>query len=538
MMLKSDSTLFLPGLPIRINTGPDGVEAFFIEVVTNSTALGCAEGSGWTGIFVCTLDDPVGVIQIAGVGNGTGILEVANITMDSLSPLLYARVETIGPQHHVTMETKAGYFGHNLPLPSIPSLPLVDLSTALKAPGNQTLFDSLVLVHQQRLLDQTMFYSTDSEVTLMIRLTDRTGAPDNTQSGVHLLIDPDPGISGAVWADGQTTASMQLWIPAPFYEDGWYGVQFRGAVPYMNVSISVAVETYDRLGNTGPTRRIVYGSIPFVDTVLPQSTTAYAMIQLGALAPPCPWEARFPSVIATTAVVYVVGQLTKAQLSTLPTTIACALNVPARRVSLTANGNQITLTVQVESFLRAYDVNLAILSPTQLSIWFGNLTLLSIERRSKVYQSDPANPPTPCPPHQYFTSTGAFRAIPKHSTVTPDCYGFKCVDGYALVASLNQCVPAYVPDSVYWTVVGLVTGLIIAVLSLSCLVKLVIASNIWIHSPSTGNTQEKEKEERIDATLPIAVTAHGELVFELVGDNSETDEETTEESSTSGDESS
>ena len=519
------------------------MEAFFIEVVTNSTALGCAEGAGWTGIFVCTLDDPIGVIQIAGVGNGTGVLEVANITMDSISPLLYARVETIGPQHHVTMETKAGYFGHNLPLPSIPALPLVDLSTALKAPGNQTLFDSLVLVHQQRLLDQTMFYSTDSEVTLMIRLTDRTGTPDNTQSSVHLLIDPDPGISGNVWKDGQTTAAKQLWIPAPFYEDGWYGVQFRGAVPYMNVSISVAVETYDQLGGTSPTRRIVYGSIPFFSTVLSQSNAAYATILLGAIAPQCPWDARFASVIATTAVIYTTGQITKAQLSTLPTIIACALNVPARRVSLTTTGKQITLTVQVESFLRAYDVNLAILSPAQLSLWLGNLTVLSIERRSKVYQNDPANPPTPCPPNQYFTSTGAFRAIPKHSTVTPDCYGFKCVDGFTLIPTLNQCVPAYVPDSVYWTVVGLVTALIIAVLSLSCIVKIVIASNIWFHSPSEWaekqEKQEKEEEKPIDATLPIAVTAYGELVFELLGGESDEEEETEEEetSESSSDES-
>ena len=474
-----------------------------------SNALECTQGAGWTGVFACTLNDPVGLVQIAGVGFGAGIIDIANITMDNISAPLYARVETIGPSHHTTMETKAGLFGSVLSLPVIPFLPLVGLQTAMQTTSNQTLFDCLVLVHQQRILSQTMFYSTDSEVTLMVRITDRTDTPDNTQSHVYLLIDPDPGISGAVWKDGQTTATKQLWIPAPFYEDGWYGVQFRGSVPYLQVSISIAIETYDELGETSPTRRIVYGIAPLFPTVLPQSNTTYVTIQLGSPAPPCPWEARFPSVITTISTVRLTTQLTPVQLASLTTTIACTLNVPARRVTLTASNNQLTIAVQVESFLRAYDVNLFILSPSQLSQWFGtNQTLLSIERRPLLYQFNPGNPATPCPPNQYFTPTGTFRAIPKHSISNPDCYGYKCVEGFILTPDNNQCIPAYVSDSVYWTVIGLVTTLILTVLISTCIIKLVLARNIQSPPPVAPETPP-------DATLPIAVTAHGELVFEM-----------------------
>jgi len=511
--------IFFTDLPVRLNSGPDNLEAFFIEIALESPPLGCTQGAGWVGVFACTLNDPVGVIQLAGVGSGAGLLSIANITTNISAPL-NARVETIGAGHHVTMETKAGLFGSILPLPIIPHLPLVDLSTAQRSTSNQTLFNCLVLTHQQRLISQTMFYSTDSEVSLMIRLIDRADSPDNTQSKVYFLIDPDPGISGAVWKDGQTLATKQLWIPAPFYEDGWYGVQFRGSVPYLNISISIAIETFDALGETSPTRRIVYGIIPSFSTLLPQSNTTYATIQLGSPAPLCPWEARFPAVIATSSMIRLVGQLTQSQLATITTTIACALNVPVRRVTLAFSPPQVTITVQVESFLRAYDVNLMILSPTQLSQWFGNnLTLLSIERRALLYQFNQEDLPTPCPPNQYFTPTGAFRPIPKHSKATPDCYGYACIEGFVLLPDVNQCVPAYVSDSVYWTVVGLITTLILAVLIISIITKLVLAHNKTIQSK-----QAVVEENPPDATLPIAVTAQGELVFEMSDESSSGDD--------------
>ena len=511
------------GVTIRVSSGPDGVQAFLVELaVPEWIPSGCEVSQDWPGDLECTWDDPAGSMLIAGVGDIAGVTEICTVYLSNMDYPVDARIETIGPGHHTTLLTSAGLFERRQAFPAIPSFALLDLATVLRGRANTTTRIGLLeLVHQLRILEQDMLYGTDQELTLMIRLVDRLGLPDDSQSAVWVLITPAPGVDPGIWP-GSELVPAGLWTRCPHYQDGWYGVQFRGSVGNLTVSVSFAGSTYDAFNQTDGNRSRVWGQVamPGWEDAQGQASAPYATLTLGVPNPSCPWRARFAASILVTYLAQVSGRnTTDSDMIGMTQAIACALGVVPRRVSLSRQGNQLTIQVGVESFLRAYDANLLVLAPTNLQAWLdiANLTLLGVERGAQAYESDPADPPTTCLTGLYFAPSGRFLPLPGHSTAGPDCYGFVCDAGY--VPAAHQCAPAFVPDAVFWTVIGLVSSLIVTVTVVSCLLRGLCGRDPdGSLKPDPALIVVEPPPPPPDNTLPVSVTLHGELVFEGVVD--------------------
>ena len=200
------------------------------------------------------------------------------------------------------------------------------------------------------------------------------------------------------------------------------------------------------------------------------------------------------------------------------------MSVPSRRIQLALDASTGTLTIAlgVESFLRAYDVGLAVPSQASLQAWLDAAGLAlnvsrspgSIRALASQYENDPADRATACPKGYYYTDTGYYRPTPDHATVGPDCYGFECDAGYTLDPSTIApvCVPEYVQNWVYWTVIALVIALGLAVVLCSCALRIMFA-RLSMPAPSP---KPESPPSPVDNTLPIGVTANGELVFEAI----------------------
>ena len=190
------------------------------------------------------------------------------------------------------------------------------------------------------------------------------------------------------------------------------------------------------------------------------------------------------------------------------------MSVPGRRVVLSTpqrRGGEVTLgiAIGVESFLRAYDVNLLVLNTTALSGWLGNLTVLRVDRGGASYGRDAPDPSSSCPAGRYYTGAGTYLALPGHASAGYDCFGYACDEGYMLDAASGSCVPEYVADWVYWTVVMLVTALALTVAVMSILLRVLMRP-----APPPPPCCPCEPEPEPDNTLPIGVTDDGELCWE------------------------
>lgn len=515
-------------LSLRLHGGPDGISAFFIELaLPTPSPLDCLASPGWPGQLACTTDDPVGLIRIAGTCtcNATDIFEILTLTWPALdtapATLAYARVETIGPAHHTTLYSIAGRFGSTpLPLPSVPPAPLVDLATAWRLSGPESLAACMVLTERLRVIAGTMLYATDTELTLMIRLTDRRGKPDLTRSILYLYLTP---LSLPEWAQiasvWQAVPADPWYISAPVYnEDGWYGFEYRGPLPNQSVALSLYHATLGPTLNPQPARARVFGTIP--PQLAPTdfaSGSPYTTLQLGRHAPHCPWDARAPAALVLTFTAQLPSSLhvSFAQLQDAARVLGCNISVPARRIALSVTGaGLLTVTIQLESFLRAYDVRLALSDPARLLALLPYLTLPPSGLRSLAasYSPDPADPPTACPAGYYFTDAGTYRPTPRHAAVGPDCYGFSCHPGYTLDPHAVLCVPEYVADWIFWTVVCLVSTMAFAVVLCACTLRLLCARQPFEPEPEPVPSPKSVP----DNTLPVSVTPDGNLLFEAV----------------------
>ena len=115
--------------------------------------------------------------------------------------------------------------------PAIPIAPLVDLSYAWH---NPSLYICLVMVPKLRYIEAQMVYATDTELTLMFLMTDRTGAPDLTHTMLWLYLDQL--ISAAlVWPGALIPPDGGLLAPAPMYTDGWYAEPVSARETYLIV---------------------------------------------------------------------------------------------------------------------------------------------------------------------------------------------------------------------------------------------------------------------------------------------------------------
>jgi len=440
--------------------------------------------------------------------------------------LAYARVETIGPAHHLTLYSIAGRFGYTaLPLPPVPPAPLVDLATAWRLSGPESLAACLVLTERLRVIAGTMLYATDTELTLMIRLTDRRGTPDITRSLLYLYLTPTSQPEWAqiasVWQSVPADPLQVGWyLSAQVYnEDGWYGLEYRGPLPNQSVALSLYHATLGPTLDPQPARARIFGTIPPplapTDFASDPSASPYTTLQLGRRAPHCPWDARAPAALTLTftAQLPVSLRLSFGQLQDAARALACNISVPARRVALSVSATGLlTLTVQLESFLRAYDVRLALSDPTRLLALLPYLPASGLRSLAAAYASDPADPPAACPAGYYFTDAGTYRPTPRHAAVGPDCYGFSCLPGYTLDPRALLCVPEYVADWIFWTVVSLVATMAFTVVLCACTLRLLCARPPPEPEPEPIACPDPPP----DNTLPVSVTADGNLLFEAV----------------------
>jgi hypothetical protein len=486
----------------------------------------------------------VGLVRIAGVCdcNPEGVFEI--LTLEWPDPLArpptitHARVETIGPRHHTTLYSTAGRFGLGpLPLPDIPAAPLLDLATARRLPyGPEAYSACLVLAERLRVLSDAMLYSADGELTLMVRLTDRRGASDPARTALWLYLSPTAAPEWAqiasVW---QVPPADPLWAPAPLYnDDGWYGFQFRGPVPSENLSVSLYQSTLGPALGPQPARARIHGSIPLAlagtDLAASPDGLAYAYLPLGAAQPRCPWSSRAPAALTLTFTALLQAPLPPTppsypQLQEAARALACNLSVAARRVTVavsSAGPATLTITVAVESFLRAHDVRLALsdsgrvlglLAAAGLSLL--RLSPSGLRGLAARYARDPPDPPAQCPRGYYFSDAGAYRIAPAHSAVGPDCYGFTCNPGYTRDPQAPICVPEFVPDWIFWTVVCLVSTMAFTVVVCACTLRLLCA-RLRKPEPEPEPEPESDPEPPPDNTLPVGVTADGDLLFEAV----------------------
>lgn len=514
------------------------------------SAPDCLPSPGWAGYLGCTTDDPVGLIRIAGVCacNTTDVFEILTLEWpDFLTQpptVAFARVETIGPSHHTTLNTTAGRFGADLlPLPDVPLAPLLDLPTAWRLPyGPEAHGACLVLVERLRVLADTMLYATDNELTLMVRLTDRRGVPHPDRTALWLYLSPT---SAPEWAQiasvWQVPPDPALWTPAPLYdEDGWYGFQYRGPVPTENLSVSLYQSTLSPALTPQPLRARVHGAIPAAlagtDLGADPDNLSYAYLPLGIPRPGCPWSSRAPAalVLTFTALLQSPAIPTYPQLQEASRVLACNLSVVARRVTVSVTQQApaaLTITVAVESFLRAYDVRLALSDPGRVLAILG-IPISTLRSLAAKYRRDPPDPPAPCPRGYYFTEYGTYRLAPPHSRIGPDCYGFTCSPGYTLDQPSNACIPEYVPDWIFWTVVSLVSTMAFTVIVCACTLRLLCAR---LRRPVPVPIPAPQAPPP-DNTLPVSVTPDGDLLFEaevsseseLSSSGSDSDESTLE----------
>jgi len=502
-------------MQVRINAGPSGIEAFFIEL--SVAAANCSLDGAWTGPIGCTTDDPYGLVQIAGVGQSVpGVIGLVWIFVDDVSGVnIGARVETIGPQHVTLLSTAARFGPGPIVLPPVPVAPWMDLTYAWH---QQTLYACLILVHRLRLVESTIAFATDTELSLYVRMTDRTGVPDNNATLVWLYVSPVPGDVAEVWPNA-TPLDGGVFVPAPLYADGWYGVEYRGFLPNATVSVSVLHSTTVG-GVVEPNRTIVFGVIDPAALALvgampvAEDSAPYFELVLGMRFSPCPWRAAYASAITLAYEATLADSASYAQLSTAAHVIGCGVSVPGRRVVLSTpqrRGGEVTLgiAIGVESFLRAYDVNLLVLNTTSLSGWLGNLTVLRVDRGGASYSRDAPDPSSSCPAGRYYTGAGTYLALPGHASAGYDCFGYACDEGYMLDAASGSCVPEYVADWVYWTVVMLVTALALTVAVMSMLLRVLMRP-----APPPPPCCPCEPEPEPDNTLPIGVTDDGELCWE------------------------
>ena len=489
----------------------------------------------------------MGLVRIAGVCDCsiTDVFEI--LTLEWPDPQIqpptvtHARVETIGPQHHATLNTTAGRFGPSpLPLPDIPRAPLLDLATARRLPyGPEAYSACLVLAERLRVISDTMLYSTDAELTLMVRLTDRRGVAHPPRTALWLYLAPT---SSPEWAQiasvWQAPPGSPTWTPAPLYsEDGWYGFQYRGPVPAHNLSVSLYQSTLGPALDPQPARARIHGSIPVAlagtDLAASPDGAPYALLPLGVRQPLCPWSSRAPAALGLTFTALLQAPLPPSppspqQLQEAARVLACNLSVTARRVavSLSAAGpTTLTVTVAVESFLRAHDVRLAMSDSGRVLALLAaaGLALLrlppsGLRGLAARYARDPPDPPAQCPHGYYFSDAGTYRPAPRHASVGPDCYGYTCNAGYTRDPQAHLCVPEFVPDWIFWTVVCLVSTMAFAVIVCACTLRLLCA-----RKPRPEPEPEPEPlPPPPDNTLPVGVTADGNLLFEaVIGSESE-----------------
>lgn len=385
-ILPTVGDLDIRGASVLLNAS--GVEGFYLELATDWPVTDCLEGEAWRGPWACTLNDPPGIVRIAGVGPPVdGLVELAVLLPAWNATYVLGRLELVGSEHTHTTITAGSQGNATIAWPYHASMPLLDITTALRqfrcamvlaCPLAESLVSVLVLAHQQRIVDSTAFYSDDMELSLLIRLLDANGDP--AEASVYALIQTSalPPLAGST----PTVTPLGLYIQANPMQDGWYGLEWRESMPVLpNTSVAWGIQTFDAYNGTSPTRLQTLGVIPYPpfaqepeDRRALLDVTGYASSPIGVRQPLCPHSAAFQAVIVNHYTAQVTGQATPANLARLGKRIACAASAVPRRVTASLAGDALMLTVATESFLRAYRANFIVSDLLETCLRFASLT--------------------------------------------------------------------------------------------------------------------------------------------------------------------
>lgn len=428
------------------------VSAFLVHLVMPDTFApsACLPGQDLPSLADCVTGP--GSLILAGAYEGTRDAPLRLAEVRGVMPSwACGHVEFFSGVSAASVPIVAGCFGNATgAVPS--SLPVADPATlarqyaaALAQPWNrramhETRFTLQLLVGRQRLVDVRL-YSNEFELSAMFGVMDRFLRPDidgtcAVEAVFHSsLLPPHPqgvDVPGGVR------------VPAQFFVDGWFVVQWIEPIPSLSLRVSYRVST-------------------------PASLEPWEHVVSEALVTGRPLH-ECPRLAMDRASFLVVYRIT----SSLPAdwadaNFACAAQVVPRRVTVSgpdASG-AVYVAVALESFARIHQAYSAI-RHNVASRKSGRRLLEDpgVQLAGLGYINDTADPPVPCPPGTYFTRNGTYQPLPQHALPGLDCYGMQCVDGFFLFE--GECVPATVPLNLVWVSVMAIGGFTLLVSCVLC----------------------------------------------------------------------
>ena len=443
-----------------------GVSAFLVHLRGGPLWIAsCSPGPDQPAFGDCVALPETGELILVGVYPGKQ--RHAPAVLATVSPMprwfLGGHLELFAGVSSLRLPITAGRFGSAF-FEQQPAMPVADPATlarqyalALQRPWDaqamrDAQFTLQLLAGRQRLVDPRS-YSSENELSLLFRVTDRFFQPDTNRTSIQVLfhtrrLPPHPDAS-----DAQGGAVK---VPARHVVDGWYAVQWVGRkMPRLALTITYEVSTSTSID--------------------PWTHSFPHPVITGRPVHDCP---RFATDQASFLVLYRIPPTFDPK--DLARRIACSVQVAARRVTVTGPDalGGFAATIGVESFIRMHQVHQALTSmnathPTTTTTAgsdgrrrrrrqilqdtvdpAGN----GVQRVGLLYVNDTADPVIPCPPGTFFTPNGTYQALPSHSVAGPDCYGMSCIDGYTLLGA--ACVPASVSLDLVWVCVIVILSVI------------------------------------------------------------------------------
>lgn len=429
------------------------VSAFLIHLLLPDTFApsACLPGQDLPPLADCVTG--AGSLILAGAYEGTrdAPLRLAEVRGIMMPAWACGHVEFFSGVSAASVPIVAGCFGNATGgVPS--SLPVADPATlarqyaaALAQPWNrramhETRFTLQLLVGRQRLVDVRL-YSNELELSAMFGVMDRFLQPDvdgtcAVEATFHsTLLPPHPqgvDVPGGVR------------VPAQFFVDGWFVVQWIEPIPSLSLPVSYRVSTPASLE-------------PWEHVVSEALVTGRPLHE-------CP---RLAMDRASFLVVYRITPPLPADWA--DANFTCAAKVVPRRVTVSgpdASG-AVYVAVALESFARIHQAYSAIrLNVASRKSGRRQLEGPGVQMAGLGYINDTADPPAPCPPGTFFSRNGTYETLPQHALAGLDCYGMQCVDGFFLLE--GECVPGTVPLNLVWVSVMAIGGLMVLVSCVLC----------------------------------------------------------------------
>ena len=440
-------------------------QPYLAELALSTEVAGCERGEGVVGAFGCTLNDPPGVVRLAG-STGQGVVAYLDLLPLAAggAASLTGWMKVPGGKHPVVAGSFDSAGGAEVSRQKGGQRRLLLSADGGGSLGVGELSQFLVGVATRKLrFARTYVYGTDMELSVMVRVTDWDGLPDSTHSAVVVFCSGgDLGalaLHPALVGRGAFNASL--------VSDGWYAVQWVEQVPDLsNLTVETQVQTWDYTGATSPDR--VWRGYPTNQTV-------------GLLAHECPYVAQAPCVLQATLFFHskVQAYVNGTAVPHLARALACLSDTPPERLSLLPDASGLlTVAVAVESFRRAQTVYAALTDEAALRDTCAEygFPLDWVERGDTTTLDPPLAPATrearlSCPNASHYYDHARWLPLPAHAEAGGDCFGFDCDPAFQLQEDVGECLPVLVDANVFWAVMLAITVLVAGVVITACFVR-------------------------------------------------------------------